>query len=82
MAWPLWVVRVYAEFLAREPMPEERTEIGIAQLSAMFGSVHRSPGQAGVRTADYLLFRDAWVDRDADDGYSDIDRELMRQLAR
>lgn len=81
MTWPLWVVRTYAEFLAREPMPEERTEIAVAQLTSLFGSVYRQPGSPAPRIADYLLYRDAWADADIDESrYSDVDLQIMRQL--
>lgn len=84
LTWPLWVVQTYAAFLQREPMPEERAEVGIAQLTAAFGAVHRRAGSPAPRIGDFLLFRDAWADMDArDDGrYSDLDLEMMRQLRR
>lgn len=83
LTWPLWVVRTYAEFLAREPLPEERTEIAVAQLSALFGAVHRQPGTPAPRTADYLLFRDVWAPApDESGGYSEVDLQIMRQLQR
>jgi len=83
LAWPLWVVHTYAEFLAREPAVEDRLEVMLAQLSAQYGAVHRGPGMPAPRINDYLLFRDAWADTEPADGhYSDIDREIMRQLTR
>ena len=60
MTWPLWVTRVYAEFLGREPLPEERIELGLAQLTANYVAVHRAPGSPAPRAADFLLARDAW----------------------
>lgn len=83
MTWPLWVVRSYAEFLGKEPMPEERTEIQVAQLSSLFAAVHRQPGAPAPRAADYLLFRDAWADEMPDAiQYSNVDLQIMRQLQR
>ena len=84
LAWPLWVVQTYAEFLQREPLPEERTELGLAQLTAAFGAVHRRPGSPAPRAADFLLFRDAWADMapQAAGQYSELDLEIMRQLRR
>ena len=61
LAWPLWVVHTYAEFLAREPAVEDRLEVMLAQLSAQYGAVHRGPGMPAPRINDYLLFRDAWA---------------------
>ena len=78
MTWPLWVTRVYAEFLGREPLPEERIELGLAQLTANHAAVHRAPGSPAPRAADFLLARDAW--RDAGDGYTETDLAIMRQL--
>ena len=82
MQWPLWVVQTYAEFLQREPLPEERAEVGIAQLTASFAAVHRRPGSPAPRPADFLLFRDAWTDKAPAGRYSDLDLEMMRQLRR
>ena len=79
MTWPLWVTRVYAEFLSREPLPEERIELGLAQLTANYVAVHRAPGSPAPRPADFLLARDAWRD-DAGDGYTETDLAIMRQL--
>lgn len=79
MTWPLWVTRVYAEFLGREPLPEERIELGLAQLTANYVAVHRAPGSPAPRPADFLLARDAWRD-DAGDGYTETDLAIMRQL--
>lgn len=79
MAWPLWVTRVYAEFLTREPLAEERIELGLAQLTANYVAVHRVPGSPAPRPADFLLARDAWREA-GDDGYTETDLAIMRQL--
>ena len=52
---------VYAEFLTREPLPEERIELGLAQLTANYVAVHRAHGSPAPRPADFLLARDAGV---------------------
>ncbi|MBP9034814.1 MAG: hypothetical protein KBG29_13015 [Pseudomonadales bacterium] len=83
LAWPLWVVHAYADFLAREPATEDRLEVMLAQLAAQYGAVHRAQGAPVPRINDFLLYRDAWADADADDSdYSAVDREIMRQLHR
>ena len=53
-------------------------------VTAAFGAVHRRPGSPAPKTADFLLFRDAWADTAAPDSgrYSDLDLEIMRQLRR
>ena len=82
MRWPLWVVRTYAEFLQREPMPEERIELGIAQLASLYLGRHRNPGAAAPSVTDMLLCRDGWQNPIDESRYSDVDLEIMRQVRR
>lgn len=79
--WPLWVVRLYAEFFEREPHPDDRREVLLAELVARYSAVHRGPGAAAPRAADFLP-TDAWRAPESDGRYSDVDREMMRQLQR
>lgn len=83
LSWPLWVVHTYAEFLACEPTVEDRIEVMLGQLSAQYGAVHRAQGAPVPRINDFLLYRDAWAGAEqGESDYSDIDREIMRQLHR
>lgn len=80
LEWPLWVVRAYAEFFMREPPAEERCEALLAEQAAMFASVNRSPGAPATRASDFRPFLSAWDMPAEADGYSEVDREIMRQL--
>ena len=82
LQWPLWVVHTYADFLNREPMPEERIELGIAQLSSLYLGVHRKPGSASPSVSDMLLGRNGWQAQVDESRYSDVDLEIMRQIRR
>jgi hypothetical protein len=82
LAWPLWVVRTYAEFLQREPAVEERLELGIAQIAQLYAACHRPKGAAAPTLHDFLHGRDAWADPVDESRYSDVDLEIMRQIRR
>ncbi len=80
LAWPLWVVHAYADFLAREPLPEERIELGIAQLASLYVGRNRKPGATAPSINDFLLCRDGWQAPVDESLYSDVDLEIMRQI--
>jgi hypothetical protein len=58
--WPQPELDLYAAFLAKEPAPDERIEIAVAQLTALGANMMRGRGQPAKSTADFLLFRDPW----------------------
>lgn len=60
-AWPAWEVRLLEQYLAKQPAPEDRIEIAIARLTAVFINTHLKPGAKAVETADLLAFRDPWA---------------------
>lgn len=65
-------------FLAREPAPEQRVEIILARLCAMFATVHGKAGGAPSTAKDFLLYLDAWKESLADDPrYNEVDREVL-----
>lgn len=58
--WPENHVALIAEYMAREPAPDERIEIAVAQLCATYVNAHRKKGAPAHPVVDFLPFRDAW----------------------
>lgn len=58
--WPAWGVALLAEYLAKEPPADERVEIAVAHLAALYVNGHRRKGDPPHPISDFLLFRDAW----------------------
>lgn len=53
-------VRVWAEFLSREPSPEGRIEYAISYLHSMYVNSHLKQGAKAMPLDDFLLFKRAW----------------------
>lgn len=67
-SWPAWEVELLEHYLARQPAPEQRIEIALAQLSAMYANRHRDPQKQPkpVEPMQFMPFHpDPW-DRDAE----------------
>lgn len=75
--WPSWEVRLLDYYLQHQPAPDERVEIAVATLCAMFFNVHRAKEYAPRSMKDYLPFLDPWPVLGR---YSDLDREVMAAL--
>lgn len=67
MGWPNWVLSSLREYLSREPAPIERIEYALAQLSAIQINSNLAKGSPAKKTADLLMFRDAWK-KEEDEG--------------
>lgn len=82
MAWPARDIRVIAEYLAKEPAPDERIEYAVAQLSSIYVNGHRKQGAEAIPLGEFLMFRKAWesADLQAEDRYSDVDRSFLKAL--
>lgn len=82
MDWPASEVRLIAAYLAREPAPDERIEIAVAHLSAIYTNAHLQKGSEQKPIADFLLFRKAWTSPHAtqDGRYSDSDQKMLASL--
>lgn len=78
-SWPAWEVRLLDEFLDKQPAAEDRIEIAIATLCALFFNANRGKAQASRQMKDYLPFLDPWP---LPGRYSDVDREVMKALGR
>jgi hypothetical protein len=82
--WPAWEVRLIEKFLAREPSAEDRVEIALAHIAAVYFNSQSRQGAPQIKTSDLLLFMDPWqadpLANFADERYSDLDREIFGQL--
>lgn len=56
-----------AAFLSREPFPEYRQEIGLAQLAAIHVNSNRKKGAAPHKVAEFMPFDDAWKPKEDDE---------------
>ncbi len=61
-AWPEVEVRLLEHYLAKQPAPEERIEIALAQLSAHYLNAHTDPalGRPPVQAEDQMPFHRIW----------------------
>lgn len=75
-AWPASELALIEHYLAAQPAPEERIELAVAQLCAMFANVHRRQGSAAIEVSEFLPYRDPFRAVDAD-RYSDVDRSFL-----
>lgn len=55
-----------AQYLAKEPAPDERIEAAVAQLATIYVNAHRKKGTAPHSVSDLMLFRDAWKVEEAE----------------
>lgn len=75
LSWPLSHLRLIGDYLAREPAPEERIEIAIAQLTAIYVNSKIKAGSTAKKVIDFLLFRDAFK---AKPSQQDINNSFLR----
>lgn len=61
-AWPEVEVRLLEHYLAKQPTPEERIEISLAQLNANFINANTDPalGRPPVELESQLRFHRVW----------------------
>lgn len=78
-SWPAWEVRLLDRYLEKQPAAEERIEIGVATMCALFFNANRGIGQSARRLKDFLPFYEPWP---MPGRYSEIDREVMEALPR
>lgn len=55
-----------AEYLSKEPAPEERQEYALAQLAAIQVNMNRGKGKPPHKIPEFMLFADAWKDEEAE----------------
>jgi hypothetical protein len=78
--WPAADIGLLESYLARQPAPEERIDIGIAGLRALLVNYLRAPTARTATVRDFLPYFNPWenVAPSANDArYSDLDREVI-----
>jgi len=84
MDWPVSHVRLIATYLSREPAPDERIELALAQIATMYANSHRPKDRPPAKLVDFLPARDAWKAAPAitpsSDRYSESDRLMLSAL--
>lgn len=75
-------IRLMAAYLAIEPAPEERIELAIAQLTALWAHSKKPQGSEYAGPGQFLMFRDAWTRGTAEDygGLDENDMGVMNAL--
>lgn len=70
LSWSAWEIELLAEFLRKEPCGEDRVEIAIAELAAIYVNAHRKKGAQPHKVDEFLLFHNAWKadDPEPDEG--------------
>lgn len=59
--WPDSDVSLLAEFLSKDPGPDRRVEIGLAQIATLYLNAHRRKGKPAHKVSDLLRFDDVWT---------------------
>lgn len=83
MDWPVSHVRLIATYLSREPAPDERIELALAQIATMYANSHRPKDRPPAKIVDFLAPRDVWKQAAAEpssDRYSESDRLMLSAL--
>jgi len=62
MDWPASHIDLWAQYLGKEPSPDDRLEIQLAALQALYLNSHKREGDPAKRIDEFLLFRNAWGD--------------------
>lgn len=80
--WPARDIKLLAEYLSREPVPEVRIEQGIAQVCALIVNSMRSKETQPSKLADFLLYRDAFKPPviETEDRYSEADKLMLASI--
>lgn len=60
MQWPAWTLGAYAEYLRKEPAPDEKLEYMVAYAIATYVNSNRARGTEAKPITDFMLFRNAW----------------------
>lgn len=77
---PDWEIRLWGEYFAREPSPEEKLEYAIANLTAIFVQCNSKKGAKKSKLSDYLLFRKVW-EYQPNSGNEDVDDDIRLIMA-
>jgi hypothetical protein len=77
--WPAWELDLLEHYLAREPAPEERLEVSLANFMLMYATVNGKQGAAQKKVIDFLPYLKAWP-QPTDGRYNPVDMEVLQEL--
>lgn len=60
LKWPAWQLDAYQAFVQREPPPDQRIEMILAQIATRVFNATRPQGVSAVSFQDFLQPRDLW----------------------
>lgn len=76
MNWPAEEVRILEHYLAAQPAGEDRIEVALARLTAIYVNAHLKEGVQAKSERDFLPYLDPWKESDL----GDVDEEVLRAL--
>lgn len=80
--WPAWELDLLEHYMAVEPHPLTRLEVGLAGLRASYAQVHGRKGTPPPSVLDLMPYHDAWESRLRTSAYSETDMQIMKALGR
>lgn len=75
MKWPAEEVQILEHYLAKQPAAEDRIEVAVASLIAIYVNAHLRDGAAAKSERDFLPYLEPWREVT-----SDVDQEVLRAL--
>lgn len=78
-SWPARHLDLLEQYLAREPAPEERLEVALANFMVMYATANGKQGAPQKKVADFLPYLKAWP-QPADGRYNPVDMEVLQEL--
>jgi hypothetical protein len=67
MQWPARDVALLAEYMSKEPAPDDRLEFALAAIQAMYVNSHRKQDAPAHNVKDFMLFLDPWGEQKAEE---------------
>ena len=77
MQWPNSVVRAYAEYLSKEPSPDEKLEYMLAYGIATYCNANRKKGSPASPITDFMLFKKVWKTDDPEDSEEETNLDAV-----
>lgn len=80
LRWPAWELDLVEHYLAKQPAAEDRVEIAVARMTAIYANAHRGRADAEFGVRDFLPYLNPeWDDKPRFDSsrYNDVDRSFL-----
>lgn len=79
--WPAWEVGLLEAFLAESPGPDERIEVAIAHLTAIYVNCHLAKDATPKTIRDFLIFEKRENEpKEVEGRYSEVDLQVLSAL--